>query len=103
MLVFDASTLILVAKIEVLESFLGAIGFAVAIPVEVEKECCAAKKTLDALIIQKALDESRIKVMAVTDKKLVAKLQEDFGLGRGVAEAMVLALDEKARLVGMDD
>jgi len=54
-------------------------------------------------MIQKALDESRISVIAVKDKKLVTKLQGDFGLGRGEAEAIVLALAEKARVLGIDD
>jgi len=54
-------------------------------------------------MIQKALDESRIRVIAVKDRKLVAKLQGDFDLGRGEAEAIVLALAEKARVLGIDD
>src|ERR1035441_5388582 len=70
---------------------------------EVEKECCGVKKSLDALMIQKTLDESRIIVIAVKDRKLVTKLQGDFGLGRGEAEAIALALAEKARIVGIDD
>jgi predicted nucleic acid-binding protein len=102
-LVFDSSTLILVAKMEVLDSFLGSVELEVAVPVEVEKECCAVKKSLDALMIQKALDESRIKVVAVKDKRLVSKLQGDFGLGRGEAESIALALAKKARVVGIDD
>lgn len=32
-----------------------------------------------------------------------AKLQTDFSLGRGEAEAIALALKEKAQLVGIDD
>jgi predicted nucleic acid-binding protein len=102
-IVFDASTLILIAKIEVLDSFLSGIEFKVGIPVEVERECCAVKKSLDALMIQKALDEARIQVILVKNRRLVAKLQRDFALGRGEAEAIVLALTEKAGLVGIDD
>jgi len=34
---------------------------------------------------------------------LVTKLQGDFGLGRGEAEAIVLALAEKAQVLGIDD
>jgi len=67
------------------------------------RECCDVKKTLDALIIQKALDDARIKVKVVKNKKLVAKLQTDFSLGVGEAEAIALALKEKAQLVGIDD
>jgi predicted nucleic acid-binding protein len=54
-------------------------------------------------MIQKAIDEARIKVKVVKDKKLVTKLQADFSLGRGEAEAIALALKEKAQLVGIDD
>ena len=103
MIIFDASTLILVAKAELLDSFLTGIELEAAIPVEVEKECCGVKKSLDALLIQKALDDSRLKVIAVKNKKLVVKLQGDFSLGRGEAEAIVLALAEKAEVLGMDD
>ena len=47
-------------------------------------------------MIRKALDESRIRVIVVKDRKLVTKVEEDFGLGRGEAEAIVLALAAKA-------
>ena len=103
MIVFDASTLILIAKADLLDLFLTSINIPVAIPGEVEKECCSSKKTLDAIIIQKALDESRIEVFKLRNRRLVAKLQTDFSLGRGEAEAIALALDEKAQIVGIDD
>ncbi|HKN20565.1 MAG TPA: hypothetical protein VJX73_04060 [Terracidiphilus sp.] len=103
MLVFDSSTLILIAKIELLDVFLNDIGMEIAIPKAVEDECCGGKKTLDALIIRKALDESRIKVRSVRDRKLVAKLEEDFSMGRGESEAIALAMQEKALLAGIDD
>lgn len=103
MVVFDASTLILITKVEILDPFLEGAEFPVAIPVEVHKECCGVKKSLDALMIQKALDASRIRTIAVKDKKLVIKLQEDFALGRGEAEAIALALAEQARVLGIDD
>ena len=61
------------------------------------------KKTLDSLFIRKALDESRIKVRGVRNRKLVAKLEEDFSMGRGESEAIALTLQEKALLVGIDD
>jgi len=103
MLVFDASTSILIAKVELLDLFLASIGPEVAVPAELARECCGVKKTLDALMIQKALDDARIKVKVVKDKKLVTKLQTDFSLGRGEAEAIALALKEKAQLEGIDD
>ncbi len=104
MLVFDSSTLILTAKIELLDLFLREIGMEVAIPRAVEEECCGGgKKTFDALMIQKAVDKSRIIVRGVRNRKLVQKLKADFSMGRGESEAIALALQEKARLVGVDD
>jgi len=102
MFVFDASTLILIAKAELLDLFL-AHAPAVVIPNEVFKECCGAKKTVDAAIIQKAVDEGLIATAAVRNRLLVTKLQSDFSLGRGEAEAISLALNEKAQLIGIDD
>jgi predicted nucleic acid-binding protein len=105
MLIFDSSTLILTAKIELLDAFLKdiGIGMEIAIPLAVERECCGGKKTLDALMIRKAVDESRIKVKSVRNRKLVAKFEEDFSMGRGESEAIALALQEDALLVGIDD
>jgi predicted nucleic acid-binding protein len=103
MLVCDASTLILIARIELLDPFLAGVSLEVAIPQEVERECCDVKATLDALMIRKAVNDSRIRVMRVKDKRLVAKLQDDFSLGKGEAEAIALGITEKAQLVATDD
>jgi predicted nucleic acid-binding protein len=102
MIVFDASTLILITKIEVLDLFLAGSQLAVAIPIEVEKECCAGR-TLDALMIQRALKASKIKTLEVRNKKPLAKLRADFALGGGEAEAIALALEKRATLIGIDD
>jgi hypothetical protein len=45
MLIFDASTLILMARIGLLELFLGTISKRSVIPVEVHREGCGPKKT----------------------------------------------------------
>src|SRR6266700_4930484 len=103
MVVFDASTLILTAKIELLDLFLANVEWPVAIPEAVERECCGAKKTLDALMIQKALEGSRIRVVAANNRRLMAKLQADFSLGQGEAEAIALARAKEARLLGIAD
>jgi predicted nucleic acid-binding protein len=105
MIVFDASALILIAKSEMLELLLSDEGPEIALPDEAEKECCEGNKTLDALMIRKALTltEARIRVIPVKDRKLVARVRADFSLGKGEAEAVVLALGEKARILGIDD
>ena len=103
MFVFDASTLILLAKAELLEAFLEAAGQTVAIPKEVERECCAVKQSLDALVIRKAVDEKRIRVLAVKSRNVYSRIRRDFPLGQGEAEAIALAVSEKAAVVGIDD
>ena len=103
MIVFDASTLILIAKVDLLDLFFANITVSVAIPGEVARECCGSQKALDAKKIQKARDESRIKTIAITNRRFVAKLQADFSLGKGEAEAVALAINEKAQLLGIDD
>lgn len=75
----------------------------VVIPSEVEKECCGFEKALDTIIIQRALNESRIKTAVVRNRHLVAQLQVDFSLGKGEAEALALALHKKAQVLGIDD
>ncbi len=103
MFLFNSSTLILTAKIELLDLFLSEIGVEVAIPRAVEEECCVGKKTLDAFMIQRAVDESRITVRSVKNRRLVQRLAADFNMGRGESEVIALALQENARLVGVDD
>jgi len=103
MIVFDASTLILTAKAGLLDVFLASVKSVVKIPRAVERESCGAKKTFDSLIIEKAIDESRIEVTTVGNRKLVAKIEADFRLGRGEAEAVALAVNEKAKLLCIDD
>jgi predicted nucleic acid-binding protein len=103
MFVFDSSTLILTAKIELLDLFLDEIGMEVAISRAVAEECCGGEKTLDALMIRRAIDESRIVIRSVKDKKLMLKLREDFNMGRGESEAIALVLQERAKLIGIDD
>jgi predicted nucleic acid-binding protein len=103
MMIFDASTLILLAKVELLDLFLDGMSVKGAIHTEVARECCRGKKTLDSLLIQRVIDEARITVFEVKDRKLVMKLEFDFGLGRGESEAIALAVTRKARLLGIDD
>jgi len=103
MIVFDASTLILLAKAELLEKFLQGFPGQVMIPKEVERECCGATKSLDALLIRKAIDEKRIRVSELKNRKLRDRIEDDFPVGRGEAEAIALALSQPAGLIAIDD
>lgn len=102
MIVLDASTLILLAKAELLGAFLQAAKRKALIPREVEKECCEMKQSLDALVISRAIQEKRIKVAAVANKRLCDQLLRDFPLARGETEAIVLAASRKAVLATDD-
>ena len=55
MIVFDASTLILLAKAELLEPFLAGSKLEAVIPREVEREACEAKESFDALVIRELI------------------------------------------------
>ena len=95
--------MILLAKVELLETFLVALDEKVMIPKEVERECCEDKRAPDALLIQKAIAAGDIAVRAVKATRLYGKLLADFPLGKGEAEALALALSRKARLLVTDD
>src|SRR4051812_20016001 len=101
--VFDASTLILLAKSELLGMLVADRHLKLRIPQEVEKECCGANKTLDAAVILKAIDDGRIEVVAMRNRSLVGKLQSDFSLGEGEAEAIALALATDGDWVAIAD
>ena len=103
MIVFDASTLILLTKAELLEKFLASFDQDVHVPRAVEQECCGRRTSLDALQIRQAIQEGKIRVATVGDKKLCEQLCRDFTLGRGEGEAVTHAFEQKARLVGIDD
>ena len=98
----DASTLILLARTELLEKFLDSFHGEVLIPAEVQRECCV-KKSLDALLSEKAIREGRITVRRFKESRLSLQIRNDFMLGKGEAEAIALALSAKAKLLGIDD
>lgn len=101
MIVFDSSTLILLAKVEALDLFLGDYKGKAVLPKEAERET-AAKKTFDGLLIQKRIMEGKIEAVAAPEE-LAAKLMEDFKLDRGEAESVAVANDEKNSLLATDD
>ena len=103
MIIFDASTLILLVKAGLLEKFLENVTGQVAIPKEVERECCGAMKSLDALLIRKVIDEKRIRVSEIKNRKLRDRIENDFPVGKGEAEAIALAVSQTASLVAIDD
>jgi predicted nucleic acid-binding protein len=102
MLVFDASTLILLAKIEILESFALNFPGEVVIPLGVKEEACL-KEAEETPLIENLLRDDTIRVLKVKDNKIVKRLMSDFHINGGEAEAVSLALQEKASIVATDD
>ena len=103
MFLFDASTLILLAKTELLDLFLDDLPEKAVITEEVEEECCRKPQAFDSLIIQKAIKERKITVRALSRRSVYQKLQKDLGLGSGEGETLAFALTQKAPIVAIDD
>ncbi len=103
MLVFDSSTLILLAKADLIDEFLSDYKRKILIPDQVEKESCTSKKSFDAQLIKKRIEEKRIKVVKITNTRLRTRLMQDFRISSGEAEALVLAIEKNADIVATDD
>ena len=96
-IVFDASTLILLAKITALKKTVEK-GKAI-ISLDVEEESTIKENLFDAKIIKNLLKGGLIKIENV---KLNKKIMEDFNLDKGETTALSLA-KEKNILLGTDD
>jgi predicted nucleic acid-binding protein len=103
MIVFDASKLILLAKVDLLDLFLDNYPAEVVMPRAVERECAAPPARPDALLIRERIQERRMRVDRVLDTATVQRLIEDFHLSHGEAEVVVLTLETQAHLVATDD
>lgn len=103
MIVFDASTLILLAKVDLLQTFLDDYHGEIMIPAAVWSEAATPAQRADAIAIRRAIADRRIAVRKVRSGAKVRRLMADFALGRGEAEALALALETKAHLVATDD
>ncbi len=86
-IVFDSSTLILIAKIDIIRDVAGRI--AIIIPPKVHQEA-SVKKSYDSEIIGQLFQESKIFVREV-DQLKAKKITDDFKLHTGEAEAFYLA------------
>jgi predicted nucleic acid-binding protein len=100
MIVFDSSTLILLAKVELLDTFIREYKEKIMIPKAVEEEA-TIKETFDGLLIKKRIEEKRIEIKNV-DKEKVENIKKDFKLGKGEAEAIILTEQQKC-LLATDD
>jgi len=102
MIAVDASTLILMAKTELLDLFLDNSGLKVFISRAVEKES-TAKQCFDARLIERRILEKKIFVREVKNQGMVEKIGRDFKLHSGEAETIVLCVENGFCLIGTDD
>ena len=102
MLVFDSSTLILLARIEILELFIVDFQGDIIIPERVKYEV-TRKNGEENILITRLIKDRKMKVLKVRDGEKIKKLMEDFNIDRGEAEAIVLAMQKGCRVVATDD
>ena len=102
MMAFDASTLILLAKINILELFVSNFPGGVLIPEKVRKEACG-ERTEETPLLLKLIRENKIEVVKVRKNNFTKKLMDDFNIHDGEAEAIALALLKKISIIGTDD
>lgn len=102
MIIFDASTLILLAKIDALDLFISDYGGQVIIPGKVEEEVMQ-KGSVETHQIDRLIEEGNIGVLKVVDKSFLQKLMGDFNIDSGEAESIALALHKKTAVVATDD
>lgn len=102
MIVFDSSTLILLAKIDLLEVFISNYDGQTFISERVRKEVLI-KGGEEAPQIARLVENRKINVIRAGDKKVTLKLMDDFNIDLGEAEAITIALHKKGAVVATDD
>lgn len=102
MIVFDSSTLILLARVSILELFVSDFNHGVLMPERVRLEVCSGEGEEIPLVVQ-LIENKKIEVLKAKDITLIKKLIRDFNIDEGEAEALTLALQEKAILLATDD
>ncbi len=102
MLIFDSSTLILLAKIDMLELFVKDFKEEVLIPQGIKREACDFSGS-EVPYILKLIKEKEIRVVSLKARREIKKLMEDFNIDTGEAEAIVLAIKNGCRIIPTDD
>lgn len=99
MIVSNASTLILLARVGVIRKFLNEYG-EITIPNEVEKEITEGN-TFDSKILEKEIEDKHIIVKAI--KSNTSKILKEFKMHKGEAEAYILYNEYHAKAILTDD
>ena len=99
-MIVDSSTLILLAKTGILDLFIE--DRKLNITKKVKDEVIAEKKTIDSKLIEQRIKENKISITEIKDDSFYNKLIKEFNLGKGEAESIVFALEEKTILLTDD-
>ena len=101
MIVIDSSSLILLAKIGVLDIVIKNLKKKLVLTNQIYIET-TQKESFDAKIIKKRVEEKSIEKKEIKNSILCSKIQNDFNLGKGESEAIVLCLENKVGLITGD-
>ena len=101
MIIFDSSTLILLAKTEILELFISNFPSRILIPEKVRSEVTAGGE--ETPLVMRFIEARKIEVLKARNDRAQRKLMQDFNIDIGEAEALTLALQEGASLIATDD
>ena len=100
-IIFDSSSLILLAKIGLLDKIAHYLQ-KIAITEQIYNECVMPKDSFDAKIIKKRVEEKLIGTRTVKDQHLCQKIKDDFNLGKGEAEGIAFCMENKIGFVTDD-
>lgn len=98
-IIFDSSTLILLAKTEIIRIITEDIQIIIPEKVRIE---CTSKETFDAKLISTLMKQGKIIVKKAVKREIINKLCKDFKLHAGEAEALCLARERVCSLA-VDD
>ena len=102
MVIFDSSTLILLARCGLLESFVSRTKRRILIPLAVRNETLQPGKE-ETPFIEKLLEQRNIITEHLSEEAAIQKLMKDFAIDRGETEAILLAHRLSNDIVATDD
>lgn len=102
MIVFDASTLILLAKIGLLELFISTFQGRVAIPKKVKSEVCVQGEA-ERPLVENLIKQGKIEILTAKNPRQKRKLMADFNIDEGEAEALLISIQTGAEAIATDD
>jgi len=102
MIILDSSSLILLAKVRMLDILIKNTMQKLVIPEQVYVECTTKMESFDAQLIEKRVKEHAILTRQISNIKLYNKILDDFNLGKGEAEAISLCIELKSGIITDD-